>query len=134
MKLQILLVIFLTLLSGCALLPIDSNPPEDPIVSAVLSERGILPQEKDVGYSTFQLHKELEIQKALESGEVVLGMKMQDVISVWGEPNDIEMAGDPLLKNQKWIYSESPSRQTQLSSARIVYFEEGQVAGWENAP
>jgi hypothetical protein len=74
---------------------------------------------------------ESRINRARMNRELVLGMNMQDVLSVWGEPRNIESAGDPSLGNQRWIYSEGLSHPNSLSAARVIYFENGQVAGWE---
>jgi hypothetical protein len=73
-----------------------------------------------------------EVQKALESEELILGMRTQDVLSIWGKPQRIESAGDPKMGNQKWSYSNSVLRQWNSQPSKVIYFESGKVVGWEN--
>lgn len=63
--------------------------------------------------------------------DVTLGMSSQQVYSVWGEPADIETAGDPRYGNQRWIYYLGLSSPWSMRQARVVYFEQGRVVGWE---
>lgn len=78
-----------------------------------------------------RFQQEQEIQYGLAEGALVYGMKMDDVIAIWGQPRDVETAGDPRNGNQKWIYSNRPSNRWSLESFRIVYFESGTVVGWQ---
>ncbi len=64
-----------------------------------------------------------------EAQDVSLGMRPNQVRDSWGEPLRIQVAGDQDSGNQRWIY-QYPT-QTGLSPARIVYFEQGHVVGWE---
>ena len=60
--------------------------------------------------------------------DVFLGMGMRDVQGVWGSPDRIQIAGDPQYRNQRWVYTEA----TPVGHAqRVVYFEDGEVVGWE---
>ncbi|MCC7442087.1 MAG: hypothetical protein IT285_10655 [Bdellovibrionales bacterium] len=65
------------------------------------------------------------------SPDVELGMPMEDVKGAWGEPRRVQMAGNPEYGNQRWIYELGGTSTGAQRAARIVYFEEGQVVGWE---
>jgi hypothetical protein len=56
--------------------------------------------------------------------DVTLGMRKSDIAKSWGQPRFKEYAGDPNEQNERWIYS-------QGGVTRLIYFEDGQVAGWE---
>lgn len=60
-----------------------------------------------------------------------LGMSMDDVRSLWGEPRAIDTAGARGMGFERWTYFTGLSSRWALSSARVVYFENGHVAGWE---
>lgn len=67
------------------------------------------------------------------SEDVTLGMSMQRVRKLWGNPAEVDTAGDARLGNQRWTYIDGlSSRYSVRKPARIVYFERGRVAGWEN--
>lgn len=82
------------------------------------------PRSRTQDYSEWRSH-------ALQSRDLILGMEMNDVRDSWGPPGQIEIAGDPDRGDQRWLYFTSPSKRWGLSQARIVYFEEGRVSGWE---
>jgi len=65
------------------------------------------------------------------SNEVSLGMQSQTVKKSWGEPSAIQHAGDPQLKNERWVYEESAGQGWGIRSSRILYFENGRLIGWE---
>jgi hypothetical protein len=67
--------------------------------------------------------------------EVELGMDMDEVLRTWGEPVSTAHAGDQNQGNAMWIYPSTGNEMTHGSGARrILYFEGGQVAGWETTP
>ena len=68
------------------------------------------------------------LQTARENRDVVLDMPMQDVHEAWGEPRDIETAGEAAAGNQRWTYLDGISK---LGRVRMVYFERGKVVGWD---
>lgn len=76
-------------------------------------------------------HREELTEQALDAGDVVLGMNMQQVMSSWGRPSEVEIAGDTESGNQKWTYSGGLMGRLKINPSRIVYFERGRVAGWE---
>ena len=57
-------------------------------------------------------------------------MAMNDVTSIWGEPSNVDTAGDPRDGNQRWTYYSGLSSRYGLGSKRVVFFENGRVAGW----
>lgn len=65
------------------------------------------------------------------SSGVRLGMAMDEVTQVWGDPREVDTAGDPALGNQRWTYTDGFSSRYSLGGKKIVYFEEGRVVGWE---
>jgi hypothetical protein len=132
-------VLLLSTLQGCALLSTHSSKEDyDPIAEAALRQSGPSPLYFNPQNSLLTQHtsqhraqQDYEIQLGLETGEVVLGMSMNDVISIWGRPRTIETAGDSIQGNQKWIYLDGLSNHLSLESSRVVYFESGHVIGWK---
>lgn len=119
------------LLAGCAGSPLrsDSGSTEealggDPVASVALQIR------RSRQASGLSPSEQLRVETARKSGDVALGMPMEDVISLWGEPTEIHTAGSG-TGNEKWVYFEGLSGQWRLSDSRVLYFEDGRVAGWE---
>ncbi len=54
---------------------------------------------------------------------IALGMGKNEVVSTWGNPHHVEVAGDPRLENERWIFYEAGAK-------KFVYFERGVVGGW----
>lgn len=73
-----------------------------------------------------------EIQALIDTNDIALGMTKQAVRDSWGEPELVEVAGNPLYGNERWQYSEqTSSTEGYRSQDRLVYFEAGRVSGWE---
>lgn len=73
-----------------------------------------------------------EYQKLIENNDVTLGMTRQAVRDSWGEPELVEVAGNPIYGNERWKYLEEVSSpEGYQTEARIIYFESGRVVGWE---
>jgi hypothetical protein len=129
------ILIALTLLStGCALLEPaqDHDQDSDPILSAARRVRGISSEEVQALEEVRYLKAE-RIRRARTFGEIVLGMGMHDVMSVWGRPSEIENAGTAANGNQRWVYAEGLQVPWSLGNTRVVYFENGEVIGWKTA-
>lgn len=129
------IVILLTLLTGCTTVSSESDVPDkDPIARAAF-EKSVqsesAPSPAPPLETQPKLSKAQEIRLALEAEEIIPGMSMDDVLSVWGRPTHVEVAGEVRFKNQKWTYSDRSSHYLGPSTSRIVYFEEGKVVGWE---
>jgi hypothetical protein len=73
------------------------------------------------------------IRNTMANGQITLGMGMNQVRSLWGAPSDIETAGDPSQGNQRWTYHNGLSSRYGMSGTKVVYFENGQVAGWQSS-
>jgi hypothetical protein len=73
-----------------------------------------------------------EIQALIDINDITVGMTKQAVRDSWGEPEIVEVAGNPLYGNERWAYSEQlPSSEGFQTEKRVVYFEGGRVIGWE---
>lgn len=72
------------------------------------------------------------IQALIEVNDITIGMTKQAVRDSWGEPELVEVAGNPVYGNERWAYSEQiPSTDGYQTEHRLVYFESGRVVGWE---
>lgn len=72
------------------------------------------------------------ITSAIESSDIVIGMPKEAVIKSWGEPENIEVAGNPNYGNERWLYTHfESSTEGFQKQERVVYFERGRVTGWE---
>jgi len=139
--LEINIVILLALLSGCAAFSGFSSEnqfyDEDPVAREAMRARGwtgqVFTEEEERLQEERQYRQEQDIQSALESGNIVLGMSMDQVLSAWGRPRNIETAGDPGYGNQRWVYQDGLSGRWNINPSRTVYFEEGKVPGWETS-
>jgi hypothetical protein len=132
-------VIILTLQAGCSEMPFVKDH-LDPIADAATQIRkidsskklssGILgPGRPDP--NPVDLAK--AIQKGIFDGDLVPGMSSNDVAQAWGKPHEILYAGDPGIRNEKWIYTDHPARDGKILPLKIVYFEAGRVSGWETS-
>ena len=72
------------------------------------------------------------VTKAIENNDITVGMTKQAVKESWGDPEAIEVAGNPLYGNERWKYMKVVSSSDGYANEnRIIYFESGRVAGWE---
>jgi hypothetical protein len=72
------------------------------------------------------------VNAAIEESDLVLGMPRDAVMKSWGEPEAIEVAGNPNYGNERWIYTHfESSTEGFQKQERLVYFERGRVVGWE---
>lgn len=73
-----------------------------------------------------------DVQDLISRNDVALGMTKQAVRESWGEPEVVEVAGNPVYGNERWKYVEQiASPEGYQSENRMVYFESGRVVGWE---
>ncbi len=64
--------------------------------------------------------------------DIALGMPFDYVKKSWGQPDSIDISGNALYGNQRWRYKRyTPSTDGYQLQSRIIYFESGRVAGWE---
>lgn len=55
--------------------------------------------------------------------DIMLGMSKNDVVQNWGPASREDIAGDPRLENERWVYQ-------RADSTKYIYFESGRVEGW----
>ncbi len=68
----------------------------------------------------------------IDNGDISLGMPMDFVKKSWGEPQNVEISGNPIYHNERWRYTRYVSSSDGYrQEKRIVYFEGGRVVGWE---
>jgi hypothetical protein len=73
-----------------------------------------------------------DVREAVQNSDIILGMPKEAVIQSWGEPEVMEVAGSALYGNERWKYVEFVTTQEGYQrEERIVYFQNGKVAGWE---
>lgn len=73
-----------------------------------------------------------ETQQLISEQDVALGMTKQAVRMSWGEPDLIEVAGNPIYGNERWDYTHTTASTEGFNAEkRTIYFESGVVVGWE---
>ncbi len=73
-----------------------------------------------------------QLKDLVEAQDIALGMPEDLVKKSWGEPEAIDVSGNPLFKNQKWRYHKYISTENGYKNERkTVYFEGGKVVGWD---
>jgi hypothetical protein len=73
-----------------------------------------------------------EIASLIEKNDVSVGMSQKAVTESWGDPDLVEVAGDPIYGNERWRYSRYISSNDGYNKqVRVIYFESGRVVGWE---
>ncbi len=127
--------------SGCAGLSLDTDTARDPASSRDSTfwgngasswgetSKGEAPSAEELAEA--QEKQQNWIRAAKRTHDIVKGMAMTDVQSAWGQPHAVETAGDARFGNERWIYREGLSQKWGTKSARVIYFEDGRVVGWE---
>lgn len=73
-----------------------------------------------------------ETRQLIETGDISVGMAMEHVRKAWGEPQGVDVSGNPIYKNERWRYVRYvSSSEGYRQEKRFVYFEGGRVVGWE---
>jgi hypothetical protein len=73
-----------------------------------------------------------DMQDLVEAQDIALGMPQNLVRQSWGDPDAVEVSGNPVFKNERWRYSKFVSTQDGYKpEKKTVYFEGGKVVGWE---
>lgn len=73
-----------------------------------------------------------EMAKTIEGNDIALGMSQKAVSESWGDPDAVEVAGNPLYGFERWKYNRYVSgNDGYQKELRVVYFEGGRVVGWE---
>lgn len=74
-----------------------------------------------------------DILDAAENGDIALGMSAELVRKAWGEPQSVEVSGNPAYKNERWRYSRSVASDHGFQGEKkYIYFEGGRVVGWDS--
>ncbi len=72
------------------------------------------------------------MQNIVDQNDVAVGMTKQAVRDSWGPPDSVEVAGNPMYGNEKWMYTEqTASTEGYRNEKRAIVFEGGRVVGWE---
>lgn len=84
------------------------------------------------GFSDREKNPDSTLSDIANQSDVAVGMTCDLVKTAWGEPDQVETAGNPIFKNERWKY------QRQITSVdgfkpqrKVIYFESGKVVGWE---
>lgn len=56
--------------------------------------------------------------------DITLGMSKDEVLGSLGQPYRVEIAGNPVNENERWLYNVD-------GASKYIYFESGLVGGWE---
>ena len=73
-----------------------------------------------------------QVTKAIEESDILVGMDKDSVRESWGDPDVVEVSGNPLYGNERWKYAKMVSSSNGYNKEmRVIYFESGRVAGWE---
>jgi hypothetical protein len=73
-----------------------------------------------------------DVEQLIEQNDIALGMTRRAVRESWGEPELVEVAGNPIYGNERWHFSDQrPTPDGFQTERRIVYFDRGLVVGWE---
>lgn len=73
-----------------------------------------------------------QMKEFVDEQDIILGMPQELVKKSWGEPQSVEVSGNPIFKNERWKYIRNISTSDGFKQEkRYVYFEGGKVVGWE---
>jgi len=73
-----------------------------------------------------------DLVQIIENNDIAIGMSQQAVTESWGDPDMVEVAGNPVYRNERWKYTKYVSSEGGYrKEMRLIYFEGGRVAGWE---
>lgn len=88
-------------------------------------------QSRGVGFST-ERHSR-NVASLIEQNDIAVGMQKEAVKDSWGDPEYVEVSGNPKFENERWKFSVpvQTSEGYQIEE-RYVYFENGRVVGWKS--
>ena len=115
---------------GCTTLPWKSAP-DDPIARAALEGDGTYDLTAGPTAEKNQGRDPAQAEKSLRNGDLILGMNQTEVLALWGKPTHKEVAGDPALQNERWVYTDGLLNDPTPHPPRLVYFDKGEVSGWD---
>ncbi len=84
------------------------------------------------GFSSRAAQTQTKMKDLIESQDIALGMSQSLVKQAWGDPDQVEVSGNPQFKNERWHYNKFVSTQDGFKpEKKLVFFEGGKVVGWE---
>lgn len=87
---------------------------------------------KDANINSRTIKSQDDYRELVEAQDIGIGMTQNLVRKSWGEPDNIEVSGNPLFRNERWKYNKYVSTPDGYKpEKKIVYFEGGRVVGWE---
>lgn len=73
-----------------------------------------------------------EMKELIDAQDITVGMPQSLVKKSWGDPDAVEVSGNPQFKNERWRYNKYVSTNDGYKAEKkSVYFEGGKVVGWE---
>ncbi|HPI40656.1 MAG TPA: hypothetical protein PLJ21_07615 [Pseudobdellovibrionaceae bacterium] len=73
-----------------------------------------------------------QYKTVIDAQDITVGMTQELVKKSWGDPQGVEVSGNPIYKNERWRFSRNVSTPEGFKKEdRWVYFESGRVIGWE---
>ncbi len=73
-----------------------------------------------------------EMKELVETQDIAIGMPQALVKRSWGDPDSVEVSGNPQFRNEKWKYNKYvSSSEGYKMEKKTVFFEGGKVIGWE---
>jgi hypothetical protein len=73
-----------------------------------------------------------EVARLIEANDIALGMSQKAVLESWGDPDNVEVAGNAMFGYERWRYSRYVTgNEGYEKETRNVFFEGGRVVGWE---
>lgn len=74
----------------------------------------------------------LSFEQVVKDQDIAIGMPQNLVRQSWGEPDSVEVSGNPVFKNERWRYFKYVSTMDGYKNEKkTVYFEAGKVVGWD---
>jgi len=71
------------------------------------------------------------VTELVDDSDIALGMQKEAVRESWGEPDYVEVSGNPKFENERWRFSVPiKTPEGYQFEERLVYFERGRVVGW----
>lgn len=87
-------------------------------------------RDQNLDNRTVKAHE--DYRELIEAQDIGLGMTQNLVRKSWGEPDNIDVSGNPQFRNERWRYNKYVSTPDGYKpEKKIVYFEGGRVVGWE---
>lgn len=119
------LIILISLIAtGCATFP-DRETSDWTEFSQAAPSQG-----ETIDPSSEDYHRRF-VSQAIENRDIVPGMTAREVVTAWGRPREVEVAGDGSRGNERWIYFNGNSTRYGISRQKMIYFENGRVTAWE---